>query len=68
MQYPQLMSQGEPRALLYEGEIEPSALSAAPGVPDEGHLHGRDGRDRVSTQPHIQNCGFIYLFLWLVVP
>lgn len=62
------MAQGELRALLDEGEREPSAPSAASNVPDEGHLHGRDGRDRVSVQPHAQSCNFICLFLCLVIP
>lgn len=62
------MAQDEPRALADEGERDPSALSAAPDVPGEGHLHGRDRRDRVSIKPHVQSCNFIFLFLCLVVP
>lgn len=46
------MAQGEPQVLAGEGEMELSAPSADLAVPDEGHLQSRNGRDRVSEQPH----------------
>lgn len=51
-----------------EGEMEPCTPISSPDIPDEGQLHGRDGRDRVSVQHHALSCNFICLFSCLVTP